>query len=54
MGSKKRIRVTEAQRDTLHAMKRPGEDYSDVVSRLIDMAGVDVDQRRIISGESTD
>lgn len=34
--AKKQIRVTEAQRDRLHEMKGPGEDYADAVAQLFD------------------
>lgn len=34
--AKKQIRVTEEQREQLHGMKRVGEDYADVVGRLLE------------------
>ena len=33
---KKQIRVTESQRDYIHAMQSPGETYADAVARLIE------------------
>jgi len=44
MATKVQIRVTEAQRETLYALKNRGDDYSDVVGRLLDAADVDVEE----------
>lgn len=35
--AKKQIRVTEAQRDRLHDMQKPGETYADAVERLFEV-----------------
>jgi hypothetical protein len=45
MATKVQIRVTEAQREALYGLKSHGDDYSDVVGRLLDAADVDVEEQ---------